>query len=696
MDRVTPLNFRRCLLLALLLTLFASVSFAADDPLQPFVWRAVGHFSNSAAHSALIGFLGTDGIPEVTSAVQAGPGLHLLYPPPGRQTVSFDDTTDAYPTITAPVMARVESATLFDLPIYWLYEADNLVWGQRFTEVGQTFVATGDELAKVSCRVVGKREDTFEVTIRKDGPDGEQVGPSATLTLHDGSEQGIARWKPGDVLLELRKTYYIGIKSRSDKAFATRLHSTGDIYPDGCAFYEGLPEPCTDLGLNISLQRDDMIRSPVLYTYHDEGWVLHTKGVYFKARSANVRAVYARVKFKNSPREIDAVFRVHRLEPDGSVVRIGRDKKCRAETGPDGNYYVAALYANDDICLEVGKTYYLEVIVSSESLRRDESPAPKCDLLASIYGERTPGMTPVIYNQRIVETTRTSVKLAWEGTSDCDTRIHYGLSPYNLDPVIVVPKGQQEAEIHPISPGLTFSFRVVLTSEVGGEFETPIYQARTLDADSNVVTDPPLIAPAREGFLNLAPMDRVLQPPLPKVKELGEVVVTNGGFEDSLNGWETSGAEHVRNADLAHSEASSAGWDQRSAGDSGRQGAAEEAIYQQVEVTPGKSYMLSAYLCTIQEGDDGGDQAGDVRARLICDSTGGTDFAGHNSTQWFRTNGRWLQFGKTWKAETDKVTIGVGFSRSRDWAKVVALADDIRLVEVREPKLPWYRRFGKE
>jgi len=76
-------------------------------------------------------------------------------------------------------------------------------------------------------------------------------------------------------------------------------------------------------------------------------------------------------------------------------------------------------------------------------------------------------------------------------------------------------------------------------------------------------------------------------------------------------------------------------------------------------------------------------QNGDTRVRLICDPTGGTNFGGHNSTQGFNTRGQWLQFAKVWTAESDTIAIGVGFFRWRDWNTVTALADSIRLVEVK-------------
>jgi hypothetical protein len=661
-----------------------------------FAWRSLGYWSNAEPiqELRLQCYLGSDGTPHVGETGQAEQGWHELHPGPGPQTASFDDRGYAYPSIAGPVMARTECCTTFDLPIYHVYEADDLVWGQWFQELGQTFVATGDELDKIVC-LVASPPDAFDVVVREGGPKGRQIGPASSFTSGSSMEWGIARWLPGEVPLTVGRTYYCGITSRSGKPFTMYMHSTGDVYPDGCAHYDGIAEPLSDLGLYISLQRDDMIRSPILDAEED-GWVRAAEGVHFRARSANIRVIYAHVWFPETPRHIDGVFRVYQVGGDGRLTRVGRDKQCYSYVQPGREHFVGAIYAKDEIPLVVGRRYYLEVIPKDESLPTDESQLPKRDLLVRIYGEKTAGMTPVIFNQHIAETTSHSIALAWEGTTDADTRIHYGLSRYRLDRTVRVKRGQQQAEIGGLPPATTVSFRIVTTTRAGGKFETPVYQARTLDAQGQPVSEPPLLPPPSHefleppciGFLNLAVMDRVIQPELPAERTGKRVHLRNAGFEYGLAGWETDDPDRVGWSGIASVGYAAGGWDIGFENDIGRQSFAQAVLYQRVKVTPGKSYLLSADFYTDQEGHGlawhSRLQRGDVRIRLVCDPKGATDFRGHNSTQWFRTGGQWMRFAKKWRAESDTVTVGVGLFRWRDWPKVVALADDVSLVEVVE------------
>lgn len=678
---------KRCLLAATAIALAAPGVAAADDGQAPAAGRCVGYFSNAAPAQELRGFLGGEGGSSTLSAGLGDQGLLEFASAPGSRIALVEERGAVCATLAGPLAVRGDTPALFDVPVRWLYEADGLVSGQSFKELGQTFTADSTELDKVACAVVTEG-GTFDVVVRRDGPAGEQIGSAASFTTGAPGEWGVARWMPGEVLLEVGKTYYLGIRNRSGEPFGIGMHSTGDVYPGGCAYYDGASEPCSDLALLISLQRDDAVRSTVLYARNDEGWVLHSKGVYFRARSANARAVCVQMRFRNSPEKIDAAIRLYRLMPDASIVKIAPEKFCR-EVARDGDqFYLAALYGPEEAPLEEGKVYYAEVVPRGFGLPEDEAQLPKRDLLVRIYGETTPGMAPVIFNQRITGVERTAVKLAWEGAADCDVRIHYGLTPYKLDYTISVPKGQQEAAIRPIRPGLTFCFRLSATSLAGCRFETPVYQARTLDMDHKHVTDPPLPAPPRSGLLSLAPMDWLIQPPIPEVSVISEAPVQNQDFESGLNGWQVSDPQRVSCSQKAQSGVSAAGWDNAPAGPRAPESPADDVIYQTVDVTPGRIYMLSAYLYTEQGGSDSAAQlrmpTGDIRARLVCDPAGGSDFSGANSTQWFRTGGKWIRFARKWKATSDRMTIGVGLERGQCWPVTVALADNIRLVEVKE------------
>lgn len=672
----------------------ASEPDPTSETFTMFAWRSLGYWSNDGPFQELKihCYLGTDAMSGVGETGQAEQGWHELHPYPGYQTASFDDRGYAYPSIAGPVLARKQACTVFDLPIYSVYEADCLLWGQSFGEIGQTFVATGDELDKVAM-LVPNPEDEFELIVRENGPDGKQIGSPGTLKSGYSMSWGIARWMPGDVVLTPGKTYYIGIKGKSGKPFTTYMHSTGDVYPGGCAYFNGVAEPLSDLGLFISLQRDDMIRSPILYA-RQEGWVLRSRGVYFKARSANLRVAYAHVRLKDSPGYLNLVFRVHKLGPKGELVRVGPEKVCYDYRQRGEEHYFGSLWAANDVPLEVGATYFLELLPKSDELPSDESKLPRCDLLVRLYGEKTAGMTPVIFNQRVAATSPTSISLAWEGTTDCAVRVCYGLSPYKLDREVFPSRGKQEVELRPILPGTTVNFRIIATTAAGGKFETPVYQARTRDAEGRPVTEPPLKpTPAHEfleppciGFINLAPMDRLIEPALPDGAMGASVAILNPGFEDGLTGWQTGENTSVKAVPIGKSGAASGGWDLAFTQEPGKQTFAEEVIYRKVSVVPGKTYLLSAHLLTDQKGHaldwNSRIQRGDVRIRLFCDPSGGTDFACANSTQWLRTDGAWMRFGKKWKATSDVMTIGVGFFRWRDWPMVRALVDDVTLREV--------------
>jgi|GEM_PF-2893879 len=672
--------YNRVLPIFAALVVVTCTSASADSTIAV---RTAGCCSNTAPEQASVCFIGSNGSAPVI-AVKTENGFGKLQAALGSYLVSIADAGRAVPYVVGPITVDGKQAVSVDLPARWLYEADGMVEGPMFTEQGQTFVATAGELDRVSLKA---SPGTYNIIVRKDGPAGVQVGSQATLSIGD-TGWGTAQWKPGDVALETGQAYYIGIKSTSAKEYRVFLHSTGDIYPGGCAYFGGVPEPGSDLCLLISLQSDDAIRSPVLYTMNDGGWVLHTNGVYFQARSSNVRAICTRMKLKDAPKSMDAVVRVSRLEMSGSLTRIGKDKVCKCIASADGDHIVTALYGADEIPVEPGKTYFAEIIPKGEGLPQDAAKAPKRDLLVSIYGEKTPGMTPTIAAMRVIGAERTSVKVSWQGSKDCGVKISYGLTPYTLANVIDVPKGTQEADIHPISPGLTFYFKLTASTEAGGVFETPVYVTRTLDINSKPVADPPLPHVPEAGLTPLAVMDRMIQPPLPQVISVADVALANSGFEDGLTGWEVNGSR-IAVSSAAHSGKSALGWDLSFSGAVDKS-AGTDIISRKVKVTPGKLYMLSAYIYT----DHQGGTSPDLFVRLICDPKGGTDFIGHNSTQDFRTGGRWLRFAKLWKAESDTITVGAAFSRSISSGKMLALVDDVRLEEVREPKPAWWK-IGK-
>lgn len=696
---------------AIICAVAGTVCSAHVDPNSPtftfFAWRSIGYLSNDMPNVKARCFLGSDGTVGVGETGMAEQGWHELHPLPGPQTATIEDFGEIYPTIAGPVMVGTDSKdwAVFDLSLYWPYESDVLGYSQSHTKMGQTFVASGRELDKISMHLNGEPDDLYAV-VREGGPDGKQVGSmikADTGVPGDGIRAGwmVARWAPGDAPLTAGKTYYIELERKSGKPFAMRMHSTGNIYDKGCAYFDGVAEEMSDLGILIAEERDDMIRSKILYT-QGEGWVRKAKGVYFKARSANIRAIYSRIEFPNTPFHLSVIYRVYEIGKDGQLIRIGQEKHGYNYSSEGTAHYVTAIYGADEMPLEVGKTYFVEIVPQSDKLPKDESKLPKMDLQVRVYGEKIAGMTPVIYNQHITETTSSAIKLAWRGSTNVGTKIYYGLDPKKLDRVMNFDRGVEKATISGIAPGTAVSFRMVKTTPEGGKFETPVYQARTLDVSGNVVKDPPLRATPHHtfltqciGFLNLAHVDMYTQPKLPEAKAVREIALANADFEDGLKNWQVNVVSDRQEDDArvmlcknAASGSSSAGWNIDITEDKCKDVNSSEVVYQKVKVTPGKTYMLTASLNTFQDGHGDNWYArfnwGDVKARLVVDPKGGTDFTGLNSSQWFRTEGKWLTFAKKMKAESDTMTIGVGFTAIRNWPKVTALADNIKLVEVAE------------
>lgn len=636
----------------LLLVVLICPVLADQVPPPSIAWRTVGSQSNLPPPSQPIDFVGAIGDLFVGSSGDPARSLQVMHVAPGAYTASFADFGEAAPLIAGPIPAVQDTWTAFDLPVEWVYEADNLVTGQPFAEMGQTFKSTGDELAKVSF-LVASGEDALEVTVRKAGPGGERIGPA--VVVNAGKGWGTAQWQPGDVPLQIGETYYIGIKSKSGKPFTPGLHSTGDAYPGGTAFFDGAAEPASDLGLLISLQRDDAIRSQIMFANNADGWVLHSNGVYFRARSSNLRAAFAKVRVKDAPESISCTFKVSRVNGDGTLSPVGLQKRCQSAGKDADGYIVAALWGWDELPLQPPGVYYLEIEPRWIGL---DGPAPKADYLVSLYGEKNPGANPVIYNQKITQATPTSVHIAWEGTGNSIVRVNYGITPDKLALSVAVPKGATEADIHPISPGTIFYFKIAAQTEAGGRFETPVYVTRTPDANNNPIKEPPLPAVPNENFIPLAQIDRLAQPPLPEVHEIAEVALQNPEFKDDASGWQTEDA------------------------------ASDKVFYQQVPVKKGSLYMLAASVDT---------GAGDGKQiRLVCDPRGATQFAGANSTQYFRTGGKLLQFAELWQAGSDTISVGAAVSGLNDPAKIADVVKKARLVEVKEKKPSFWKRWGRE
>lgn len=174
---------KRIWVLTVAMALCASIVLAADagSASGGLTWRHVRTLaiaqeteSCAGAESSAVGCgPQADGATQVVRATCAQSASVRLSPPQadGRQFVATDPSGAPCPHLTGPIDTTTGTSAAFDLPIRWLYETDNLVTGQSFAEIGQTFTATGAELEKVTC-FIATGPDAFDVAVRKDGPNG--------------------------------------------------------------------------------------------------------------------------------------------------------------------------------------------------------------------------------------------------------------------------------------------------------------------------------------------------------------------------------------------------------------------------------------------------------------------------------------------------------------------------------------------
>ncbi len=124
------------------------------------------------------------------------------------------------------------------------------------TWAAQTFVATGRDLALVEV-ISPSGGSVVRVTLRDGGPAGPQIGPHRTLT--NGSLfPAFARWTPGEVPLIPGRLYAVRFDGQSGP-WRPAVSYRPDPYPNGQAWFDGLPIPNADLRVSVQCRDNGFI-----------------------------------------------------------------------------------------------------------------------------------------------------------------------------------------------------------------------------------------------------------------------------------------------------------------------------------------------------------------------------------------------------------------------------------------------------
>jgi hypothetical protein len=622
----------------------------------------------------------------------------------GDITFAHQDINGIWPPIAyhCPTRPPGGPEVALDLTFGWVYTADGLTWTVGgCSTFAQTFIADGPELVSVRC-LVASPPKPIDVSLHKGGPDGPQIGGTKQFTAGTAG-WGLVYWQPDEAPTIPGETYAIVLRNANGEGWNPYVHSRGNCYDGGHAYFDGVPYPQTDLSILISNPGDGYVRHrPIPNDARDPAeWSDVPSGQRFVARARNL--IFASVEVESGPipeehQDKGPVYLVvRRGGPDGERVG-GRMSLDHMPSGAKRAVKARGIpFGPDSVPLEPSEVYFAALELADGYRPTDWRVRMR------LYGEEARGSHPTVASVWTGRIFPNSIEVTWRKGNPSKAVIEYGKPGGSILGTVEEVGDDGIAAIVGLEPDTSYQFRLIATSPQGYKYYSPWYLVRTRAEDGTLnpvdrvqrfgAFDPFFLpvafSPLRELKLHEAADGKVMKLP-------------NPGFESGMKGWtvtdgidpEVSGG----NDELRpHGGKKMAGWlrvHETEKLDMDKY--VSDSITQTVSVTPGKWYQLSAWVMTA-EPDWTADQwhedtwnfpnhtiRGRDRARLVVDAKGGDDFEGTNSTQWFFTDGEWLLITKDFKAEEKTITVGAAFSQwgEREWD--AAFVDDFRLVELTE------------
>lgn len=588
-------------------------------------------------------------------------------------------------TLAPSVWVRDGRTTIVDQANQPSLSFEQELWSPARVSFAQSFVATGTAVTGFSLwRASG--EGKLNVSLYEDSPAGRRVaGPVETANMvwicwADLPAEAF-RTTPG-------KTYALELAAVDGKPWNHSTPRRGDVYPDGIAYYDGVPHPESDLGIAIHERTPGLLRvakadEDLHYIAEGpgSGWC-ETAGQTFIARTPNIVRAYANCGFNDGVQ--DFVFTIHEDGPGGKQVGPG----CRTRMVP--NWGSEVVWFADAVSTEPGRQYYLQyrridgkpffsylsndLCPEGRAYRDGNVLAERFDQLFSVDGEAEPGSIVYPYDVKAVDVTQASARITWESGTPADGLIHFGLTHHV--PEVVGSRDERttshSVELNGLQPGTLYLYRVSSDThkESSRRMYSRLYTLMTLPSgEDRARYDRP--APALEP------------PPCPDC-----VQVVNPGFEEGVTGWTRLASagrpktpERYRpdcapfgNATAGvdgyapHSGRKLYGWSCFGREDTTwvepREDWKRELISQRIAVEAGREYVLRAHLLT---GDRGSGWGRDSRMRLVVDDQDAGTLEALATvekatvTQWFASRDEWLPVSLRFKAAKDHVTIGVEF-----------------------------------
>ncbi len=603
--------------------------------------------------------------------------------------------------VASRVPVRAGLTTTLDFANASSFSQPNETWSPARQSFGQTFVADGSQIQKISFWIpTGKHR--LALSLREAGPHGRSIGERilsdpVTWVVQIHFREGEWKTVPG-------KTYYIDIRNMDGKTWNVGMPGRGDVYPNGEGTFDGEPQLDCDLSLTIESDVSGLVetaaaRDGLGFIEVGRGSGLsRSAGQTFVATTSNIISAYANAGWGGRPRRIlDFEFAVRETGPDGRQIGPTVTAPMISDWGQ------TAVWFPDEVNVIPGKRYYLSMRRADGGpfyayLSRDVYPAGHAwrngkreegfDLTFSVRGERIPDSITYPFNVR-VDVDRTAATLTWETGRPAMSQVclHRLFGPPVLKPASDHPTKTHRVTLRGLLPGTDYS--ITATSRTGRPRGFPVFGRPRLFRTKGQ---------ERSGKTKSV----VVRNYEPRKKQ---IPLKNPGFEEDDLGWSVTGslARRFENfADIPVPESKTMlGYghrrDPRSDETVPRKidPAERSLILQEVRLTPGKSYLLSALVFAREK--EGGWQRTN-RARLIAyapEARGNKegknplrslqenlDLRESRSTSWYSTGGEWRRFRLRFKARGPRAAIGVELYRWWALAEDAVFVDSVRLEEM--------------
>jgi hypothetical protein len=226
-----------------------------------------------------------------SALTDANGGFRIENVPAGTYAVCVARSESWRPCVVTGIEVPEEGDAPVDVRVSRSFSVEADTWTRPYESVAQSYRATGLSLTGVRLKGFGGPRAVIVQVRDGQGPDAPALGPPRTTVPFGGEGTTSVVWSGGEVPTVPGNIYTIMMESPGG-GWQPAMSGPGDTYPEGMAWFDGMPRPYIDLGVTVTEDNDTFATSVNIYPdnrYHRS----ISAGQSFIARSANV--LYASV-----------------------------------------------------------------------------------------------------------------------------------------------------------------------------------------------------------------------------------------------------------------------------------------------------------------------------------------------------------------------------------------------------------------